>query len=58
VGSYNYNFLGENIDAIDVAERIGINKDRPANFHEDTAGTSLNYQVMSETVSKRSIGHS
>jgi len=49
---WEFIFLGANIDAIDVAERIGINKDRAANFHADSAGTTLNYQVMSETVSK------
>jgi len=48
---WEFIFLGANIDAIDVAERIGINKDRAANFHADSVGTSLNYQVMSETVS-------
>jgi len=48
---WEFIFLGANIDAISVAERIGINKDRAANFHADSEGTSLNYQVMSETVS-------
>ena len=51
----NYNwefiFLGANIDAIETAERFGINKDRAANFHADSEGTQLNYKVVSETLS-------
>lgn len=48
---WEFIFLGANIDAIATAERIGIGKDRATNFHADSEGTMLNYEVISETVS-------
>lgn len=48
---WEFIFLGANIDAIDVAERFGISKDRAANYHADSEGTVLNYNVISETIS-------
>ncbi len=48
---WEFLFLGANIDAIAVAGRFGIAPDRAANYHCDSAGTQLNYQVLSETVS-------
>jgi uncharacterized protein YegL len=48
---WEFIFLGANIDAIDTAERFGISKDRAANYNADSEGTSLNYEVISETVS-------
>jgi len=48
---WEFIFLGANIDAIDAAERFGIDKDRATNYHADSAGTLLNYEVISETVS-------
>lgn len=47
---WEFLFLGANIDAISVAARFGINADRAINFECDQVGTSLNYQVMSETI--------
>ena len=47
---WEFIFLGANIDAVETAGRLGINKDRAANFHSDARGTQLNYQVLSETV--------
>ncbi len=56
---WEFIFLGANIDAIETAGRFGIEEDRVANYHADSEGTLLNYQVISETVSmirtKRSI---
>ena len=56
---WEFIFLGANIDAIETAGRFGIEEDRVANYHADSKGTQLNYQVISETVSmirtKRSI---
>ena len=50
-------FLGANIDAVETAGHIGIEKDRSVNFHSDARGTQLNYQVISETVANvRSCG--
>ncbi|HZK24450.1 MAG TPA: hypothetical protein VFC74_03585 [Oscillospiraceae bacterium] len=48
---WEFIFLGANIDAINTAERFGISKDRATNFHADSKGTSLNYEVINETVS-------
>ncbi len=56
---WEFIFLGANIDAIEIAGRFGIGEDRAANYHADSEGTMLNYEVISETVSmvrsKRSI---
>jgi hypothetical protein len=48
---WEFVFLGANMDAVETAERFGINADRAANFHADGEGTMLNYRVVSETVS-------
>lgn len=47
---WEFLFLGANIDAISVAARFGIHADRAINYECDQVGTSLNYQVMSETI--------
>lgn len=48
---WEFLFLGANIDAIEVAGRFGIGATRAVNFECDSEGTSLNYRVLSETVS-------
>lgn len=48
---WEFIFLGANIDALETAERFGINRDRATNYNADSEGTMLNYQVISETVS-------
>ena len=47
---WEFLFLGANIDAIAVAERFGIEKERAANYHADGKGTALNYKVMNEEI--------
>lgn len=49
--NWEFIFLGANIDAIETANRFGIDKERATNYHADHEGTLLNYQVISETVS-------
>ena len=49
---WEFIFLGANIDAAEVAGRFGITKDRAANYHADSEGTLLNYEVISNTVSQ------
>ena len=49
---WEFIFLGANIDAIDVANRFGIAKDRTQNFHNDSEGIALNYSVMSDTIAE------
>ncbi len=39
------------VDAIEVAGNMGIQSDRAANFHSDSVGTSLNYEVLDGAVS-------
>ena len=48
---WEFIFLGANIDAVDTAERFGIDQDRAVNYNADSEGTLLNYEVISETVS-------
>lgn len=48
---WEFLFLGANIDAIEVAGRFGIGANKAINYECDSAGTVLNYQVLSETVS-------
>ena len=47
---WEFLFLGANIDAAREAARFGIGADRAANFHCDSKGTALNFEVISETV--------
>ena len=47
---WEFLFLGANIDAAREAARFGISPDRAADYHCDSVGTALNYQVISETV--------
>ena len=49
---WEFLFLGANIDAIETATRFGIDSDRAANFHSDSEGTTLNYEVIGEAVYK------
>ena len=48
--SWEFIFLGANIDAVDVATRFGVARNRAQNFHNDSEGIALNYAVVSETV--------
>ena len=48
---WEFLFLGANIDAIEVAGRFGISADRAVNYECDSAGTALNFDVLSDTVS-------
>jgi hypothetical protein len=48
---WEFLFLGANIDAVETAGRFGIAPDRAANYHSDSEGTQLNYQVVSEAIS-------
>ena len=48
--NWEFIFLGANIDAIDVAEKFGVSRNRAMNYHNDSAGVALNYEVLSETI--------
>ena len=47
---WEFLFLGANFDAIAAAEGIGIHRDRAVKYVRDTAGTELNYRVVSDTI--------
>jgi len=48
---WEFMFLGANIDAVSTAEQFGIDKDKAVNYHADSVGTALNYDVIGEAVS-------
>jgi uncharacterized protein YegL len=48
--NWEFLFLGANIDAVEVAGRFGVEKNRAQSFHNDSEGIALNYEVVSETV--------
>ncbi|MBN2852464.1 MAG: VWA domain-containing protein [Clostridia bacterium] len=48
---WEFLFLGANIDAIETAGRFGIDSNRAVNYCADQAGTKLNYEAVSQTVS-------
>ena len=48
---WEFLFIGANIDAVETAARYGIGADRAVNYHSDSEGTRLNYEVVSETIS-------
>jgi uncharacterized protein YegL len=48
---WEFIFLGANIDAIETAKHFGISEDRAVNYCCDSAGTALNFSVMSEAIS-------
>jgi len=48
---WEFLFLGANIDAAREAARFGIQEDRAVTYCCDSAGTALNYEVISDAVS-------
>ena len=49
---WEFLFLGANIDAIGVANRFGISEDRAVNYECDSQGTAVNFNALSEVVSR------
>ncbi len=47
---WEFMFLGANIDAAAEARRFGIDAAHAVDYHSDSDGTALNYEVLSETV--------
>lgn len=46
--NWQFVFLGANIDAAEVAEEIGIDREMAAEYAADEEGTGLNYEVLSD----------
>ena len=55
---WEFIFLGANIDAVSTAARFGIQADRAVDYHADSQGTQLNYEVLSDAVSCIRAGRS
>ncbi len=49
--NWEFIFMGANMDAIEMANRFGIDSNRAVNYHSDKKGTQLNYESMSQVVS-------
>lgn len=47
---WEFLFLGANIDAMEAARGLGIDKNRATSYRSDSEGTRLNYSVISQTV--------
>ena len=47
---WEFLFLGANIDAVETANHLGIAPERAVNYHCDSEGTRLNFQVVGEAV--------
>lgn len=47
---WEFLFLGANIDAVETAKSFGISEARAVNYHADSKGTQLNYQVVSDAI--------
>ncbi len=55
--SWEFIFMGANIDAVETAQSFGIAKDRAVDYLADSDGTELNYAVVNKVVhSLRSFG--
>ncbi|MDO4865725.1 MAG: hypothetical protein Q4C10_04155 [Clostridia bacterium] len=53
---WEFLFLGANIDAVETAGRFGISSDRAVNYHADSEGTRLNYEVLSDAICETRCG--
>ena len=45
-----------NIDAVETAKHFGISEDRAVNYHSDSVGTRLNYEVVSCAITSMRSG--
>ena len=48
--SWEFIFMGANIDAVGEASKFGIEADRSVTFKNDSRGQQLNYEVLDEAV--------
>ena len=47
---WEFIFLAANIDAVETADRIGIRRERAANYRQDRDGMRSSYEAMSEAI--------
>jgi uncharacterized protein YegL len=50
--SWEFIFLGANIDAVEAADRFGVSSNRAQNYHNDSEGIRLNYEMISRAASE------
>ena len=48
--SWEFLFIGANIDAVETAADFGIGRERAVNFHADRKGTSVVYETVAKAV--------
>jgi len=48
--SWEFLFIGANIDAVETAAQYGINSDRAVNYNADEKGTKILYATVSESI--------
>lgn len=48
---WEFIFLAANIDAVETADRIGIRRERAANYRQDREGMRTSYAAMSDAIS-------
>lgn len=53
---WEFLFLGANIDAVETAGHFGIQKERAVNYHSDSQGTALNYEVVEQAIASVRCG--
>ena len=53
---WEFLFLGANIDAVEAAGRIGIDRDRAVDYKCDARGTALNYEAVGSVVKRMRSG--
>ena len=49
---WDFVFLGANIDAPEMAEKLGVGRAFASNYHADSLGTFSNYDTLEKTVRK------
>jgi uncharacterized protein YegL len=49
---WEFLFLGANIDAVEEAAKLGINRNRAVTYENDSKGVALNYEVVGSTLRK------
>ena len=49
---WEFLFVGANIDAVSVASRVGISKERTANYRSDSMGTATVWNALSAPIAK------
>ena len=49
---WEFIFLGANMDAVSVANNFGVDRNHAVTYECDSAGTALNYKIMSKMVSR------